>query len=503
MSETNKGENKSENKDAEPRKLEESPFFKEAEILHHTRVTDPSSISLHLLVKNGAGVVGRLLENVGPWIHEVVAVLNDCEDETGTIITDYCKTHSLELKIFHVTRENYPELYILDTQKTYQIGRSLNGENFAGPFTEEPILADWAGARNLGWHACTKTWRLFLDSDDVVQDPECLPGLCKLLEEQKVELLVSPYHYHVDAQERPRGKSMRERLVINKPHIRWVGAIHENLLGTTRVAHLQTNLVVRDMRDNVGKAVRIPGRNFKILYRRARTQDWDVSPRLLADLVMEVRLMAGTPGMMQFADDLLSKYMEDASWPEERGWVLALVGEMHESLEELDKAIEHYKESLEIHPGSKTAFRLCRALFKKACELKEELERLAEADGGSESSEGENSEAPSSSELLRASEALEAAWRSVIAAHELGVANKVVHQALDDGPLYEEMEKIHVAGAMLELGDNAGAKLFIDEAVAAFPENSPLKQMQKQVGKLLANQASGPLTEGGGAGAAE
>jgi tetratricopeptide (TPR) repeat protein len=475
-------------------KLEDSPFFKEAEILHHTRVTDPSTISLHLLVKNGAGVVGRLLENVGPWIHEVVAVLNDCEDETGTIIADYCKTHSLELKIFHVTRETYPELYILDTKKTYQVGRSLNGEEFDGPFTEEPILADWAGARNLGWHACTKTWRLFLDSDDVVQDPECLPGLCKLLEEQKVELLVSPYHYHVDAQERPRGKSMRERLVINKPHIRWVGAIHENLLGTTRVAHLQTNLIVRDMRDNVGKAVRIPGRNFKILYRRARTQDWDVSPRLLADLVMEVRLMAGTPGMMQFADDLLSKYMEDASWPEERGWVLALVGEMHESLEELDKAIEHYKESLEIHPGSKTAFRLCRALFKKACELKERIEAESHGEGkidteSPETERTENSEGPGSPGLsvtVRDSQVLSDAWLSVIAAHELGVANKVVHQALDDGPLYEEMEKIHVAGAMLELGRNSDAKRFIDEAVAAFPENSPLKQMQKQVNKLLA-----------------
>ena len=41
--------------------------------------------------------------------------------------------------------------------------------------------------------------------------------------------------------------------------------------------------------------------NFKILYFHARMRDWDVSPRLLANLVMEIRLMAGTLGMMAFA----------------------------------------------------------------------------------------------------------------------------------------------------------------------------------------------------------
>ena len=477
--------------DKEPTTLEQSSFFKQAEILHPSLVKDPSTISLHLLVKNGAGVVGRLLENVGPYVHEVVAVLNDCTDETETIIATYCSEHGVEFKPIHVTRQTHPELYILDSKRTYQVGKSLAGEDFDGPFTDETILADWAATRNIGWRACTKQWRLFLDADDVVQDPECLPGLCKLLEEQGVELCVSPYHYHVDSVERPRGKSMRERLAVNKPTIRWVSAIHENLSGTTRVAHLQTNLVVRDMRDNKGMGIRIPGRNFKILYYHARMRDWDVSPRLLANLIMEVRLMAGTLGMMEFADAILAKYMEDASWPEERGWVLALVGEMHESLGDLKTAIEHYKESLEIHPGSKTAFRLCRALFKNACDIKEKLEKI----------DDECKEQPSDSidkkllaDLDDTSKALMSAWVSVVDAYNVGVANKVVHQVLDDGPLHEEMEKIHVAGALLELGKNTEAKEFVDAAVLAFPENSALKQMKKQVDALAGE--GGPDEQG-------
>lgn len=482
MSDEKTGEKLSEKIDATT--LEGSPNFKEVAVPHASDVKDPSEISLHLLVKNGANVVGRLIDNIGPYVDEVVAVLNDCDDETEMVLATHCALQNVELVCVRVSRSTHPELYILDTKKTYQIGRSLGGEEFGGPFTEEPILADWSATRNLGWNACTRKWRLFLDCDDVVQDPEGIPGLVKLLEEQGVELACSPYHFSVDSQGRARGKSMRERLAVNKTSIRWVNPIHEVLVGTMRVAHLQTNLVVRDMRDNDGKDVRVPGRNFKILYHRARTRDWDVSPRILADLIMEVRHMAGVPGMIDFADDLLAKYMEDASWPEERGYVLAMVGEMHEGLEHLNVAIEHYNESLEIHPGAKTAFRLCRALFKKACELKEACESWREAKDaeiGNDEHANHDVGKQAMDELEVKQKELEAAWRSVIEAHKLGVANKVVHQVLDDGPLFEEMEKIHVAGAFMELGDLAGAKSFVDEAVAAFPENSALKQMKVQV----------------------
>ena len=42
-------------------------------------------IALHLLVKNGESVVGRLVDCVGPHVSEVVAVLNDFLGEIATI----------------------------------------------------------------------------------------------------------------------------------------------------------------------------------------------------------------------------------------------------------------------------------------------------------------------------------------------------------------------------------------------------------------------------------
>jgi hypothetical protein len=458
-------------KTRDPSDQESHPFTREVILKRVSEISrdERSSICLHLMVKNGESVVGRLIDNVGPYIDYVVAVLNDCEDGTEGILAERCRANSLLLHLEHVTRENHPEWYILDEPATYKIGRPLSGEEFGGPFTGAPILANWAAARNVGWQICPGKWRLFLDADDVVEDPECLPGLVKALEAEGVELACSSYAFHVDAEGRALGSSFRERLALNIPRIRWGKPIHECLAGTTRIAHVRGNLRVRDMRDNRGKDVRVPGRNFKILYHRARTRDWEVSPRLYADMIQEVRHMATAPGMMELAEALLDKYLEEATWPEERGWAYAMVAEMREGLGGIDKAIAGYEDSLECHPGMKTAFRLCRARFKRACSLKDKVEEA----------EGMGHVVPEMRSML------ENSWRSVIEAYELGVENKNVHQALDDGPLYEEMEAIHAAGACLELGAPSRALELTEKALAAFPECSALNVMDGEIRKHL------------------
>jgi glycosyltransferase involved in cell wall biosynthesis len=445
--------------------LEEGPYFKEAIVPHALDVHDPSTVSLHLLVKNGDSVVGRLMDNVGAYVHEVVAVLNDCTDETEVVLATACASYGIPFVPIKVTHQTHPHLYILDVKETYEFGRSLGNEEFAGPFTGHHILADWAAARNLGWKLCTSSWRLFLDADDVVADPHAIPGLIKLLEQYKVEIAGTPYEFHLDVEGRPLGRSVRERLAVNNPRIRWVLPVHEVLAGSARQAHIQQSMIVRDMRDSKGAGIRIPGRNFKVLYHYARYRDWEVSPRILANILMEVRHMvsASEGGMMEFAQNLCDRYLREATWPEERAWVLGMLGEMKENCENLDGAIADYEESLLIHPGSKMAFRLCRALFKKGCVV----------------NEADQSDAATVVKLKNI-------WRSCIAAFEAGVANKAAHQVLDDGPAMEEMETIHVAGAYLELGDVVNARVYANRAIAAFPENSSLKIFNNELNNEFA-----------------
>ena len=153
------------------------------------------AISLHLLVKNGESVVGRLLDCVGPYITEVVAVLDDCADGTGPVLVAKAAEHGLRrCELVEVAPRTHPELYLVDVPETYRVGHSLCGEELPSPHTGRPFLADFAAARNLGWDRCLGQWRLFLDADDVVDDPACLPGLCLALGEQGMEAAASRYY---------------------------------------------------------------------------------------------------------------------------------------------------------------------------------------------------------------------------------------------------------------------------------------------------------------------
>jgi len=61
------------------------------------------TVALHLLVKNGESCVGRLIDNVGPYIHEVVAVVNDTTDKTIDVLAEKCNQHDLMLTTVTVT----------------------------------------------------------------------------------------------------------------------------------------------------------------------------------------------------------------------------------------------------------------------------------------------------------------------------------------------------------------------------------------------------------------
>lgn len=417
-------------------------LYKDAEIPRLEQLTGPRpAVSLFVLAKNAESCIHRLLTNVGPYIDEVVMVLNDTSDKTEDIVRTWCDRNTKDLILKHVTRESHPQFYILDTKATYETGSPLAGESFDGPFTEQPILSKWADVRNLLWNACTKEWRLFLDADDVVLDPECLPGLLTVLAKHHVENARTVYHFSVDENGRPKGASFRERISINKPHIRWIYDIHEVLSGTQRISHIEGNFIVRDMRDNTGKDIRIPARNFKILYHQARQANWEVSPRALVNLIMEVRylIMGGAP-MMKFAYELLRLYRTLSKWPEEISWAIAMIAELEEGFQNFEKASAMYAEALRLHAGSKTAFRLCRSKF------------------------------------------YEKKWGECVDAYELGLKNKQTHQTLDDGPLFEDMSKILVCSALWELGSNERAKEIYGEALKAFPNSESLKAMASQYG---------------------
>ena len=403
-------------------------------------IKDRPKIALHLMVKNGASVVGRLIDNVGPYLSEVVAVLNDCEDATDEVLSLACRKHGLALDLVPVTCAKYPSFYLLDVPEAYKVCEALTGEPYEGPFTGKPILADWAMARNIGWERpSTADWKLFLDADDVVDDPHCLPGLCQMLEDLGIHVAASRYHYDRTKSGQSRADAFRERLARNLPGIRWKGVVHECLAGYAqgRAAHIEGNLVVHDLRDSQGAGIRIPGRNFKVLYHRARRVGWqNLTSREMVYLAAEARTV-----MPELAAKLCEMCFETSKWPEEQAWACNIRGELCEAKDDFVHASEWYEASLIAHPGVMSAFRLARSRFR------------------------------------------EEAWQQVVEAYEMGVKNKEHPQLLDGGYVYEGATQIFVAASLCSLGRREEAKEMIAKAREKFPESAPLQQLVEKLGR--------------------
>lgn len=391
-------------------------------------------VSLHLLVKNGEGCLPRLLANVGPYLDEVVAVVNDSTDRTVAVLEEYSRRGDFLLDVVEVTAATHPGLYLLDVPETYGEGPSLTGESCPGPFTGRPLLADWSGARNLGWRKCTRPWILFLDADDVVDDPESIWGLCEALGERGAKVAATRYVYDTSADGKARSECFRERLARNSPEISWSGPVHENLRGAVKVAHVRGNLVVRDCKDNAGLDVRVPGRCLKVLYHHARSRSWVVEPRVLLYLAMESQRV-----LPDFCLELVERYLDASLWPEERAWACAMAGEVHEARDDFPRASGWYERSLAEYPGSKSAYRLCRARFR------------------------------------------EGKWRECLDAYEVGEANQSVLHLLDDGPAYAGRSKILMSSAWEKLGEYRRALKACEETMVIFPGVTNLGLLRDQL----------------------
>lgn len=397
---------------------------------------DAPSLSIHVLAKNAEVVLGRLCDHVGPYVREAHFVLNDTQDMSREVISSHLAAFpDVRVNILEATNATHPDFYFEDTKATYEIGKPLSNEVFEGPFTEKPLLANWAGVRNLGWQSDT-SWKMFLDADDLFDDITKLPGMLQILHDGGAELAATRYTFGRGPGGQANSSSYRERLALNTKGIRWFGKTHESIMGADHHVLLDDCLSVTDLRDNWGEGVRVPGRCFKVLYHEARKLEWRVPPRHLAYLVQE------SPGMLPLewmTADLLPAYLQAAVHPEEIAWVFSMIGEGLEKAGRLEPAGMQYTKALSVYPTAKTAWRLCRVFF-----------RLGD-------------------------------WKNCIDAYEWGVVNIANPQLLDMGDVYEHSTKILVAQAYQELGKKDMAKKFIDEAAAAFPDSSPVALLRESI----------------------
>lgn len=158
-----------------------------------------ATVSLCMIVKNEAAVLGRCLDSVRDLMDEIVIVDTGSTDATKQIASRY-------------------------TDKIY---------DFAWQ-------DDFSAARNESFSHATMQYCMWMDADDVLleKDRQAFVLLKQTLAPH-VDVVMMPYHTAVDEQGKPRFVYERERLLRRTAHFVWQGAVHEVITPAGNIVHSQ------------------------------------------------------------------------------------------------------------------------------------------------------------------------------------------------------------------------------------------------------------------------
>lgn len=372
------------------------------------------------------------LEGIAPHVDEVVVTSIDCsEKEREKICRDVKGSAILRKKVtdvIAVNPTNYPELYLIDLEETFQTGEPFRDEVYTGPFTKQPFLADLASVLNLGWSQCSQEWRLTVMDNEIFSSPEEIAGVLFLLESRRRDA------GHLSVARIPGSTHYPTRIARRLPAIRWEGAARPVLDGSLYPAVLDGNLKVltRDGRNPLQSDRDV----FRSLYAEARKKDWNVPSASL----LHMARTAEAAGLPDFAAPAIEAYLEASLYTEERAWACALRGEISEKRKDYADASSWYERSLEEHPGWKAALRLSRSKFSAGH------------------------------------------WQECINAYARAMEHKDHFHVVDDGKEEFASSLIPLAVSLHQLGRRKEASKIAKDLLTLYPESKSIAMLCQQIG---------------------
>lgn len=422
------------------------------------------------------------LDDLLPHIAQVVGVfMGEEAANVEPALRQICQRHGVPFVPVIVTPRTTPNLFALDVDDTYREGRSLNGEEMNSFSTEPqaPFLIDKSAALNLGWEACSSPYNLILRPGQLLKRPETLSSTVDLLEANSIAICASSH-------ETPAGPRYEQTLAACGPTTRWHHPCKPILVGSMRASRAEGHLVVDATKSTPRQ--RDLTSDFKILYLYARRRQWEVSSRVLLDIIEASRAVVGQSSMVNLVEALMLACVREETSAHERSTMFDLVGQAEEDVGALDRAIHLYEQSLHIfvhslpmHSPCGVALRLCRARFARACEVKAEVEVLSRGDEAD------------SDDVAAKRGRLEELWHGVITAYDKATPPGIEVGRRDRKALVAE--KIHVAGALSEVGDFYEAHRLISEVEVALPGNKAVASMKEALASVASRETSASLDE--------
>lgn len=222
---------------------------------------------------------------------------------------------------------------------------------------------DFAAARNFSFEQAKGDVIFWIDSDDIVTNPEAIPKLAKQIEDGKADWIYSQYNYQRDEAGNLIAKHWKARM-FRKGTGRWVGDVHEDFMPSQAVVQkkdadlLPEGLVVehqateKDLQEH-------SQRNLDIQLKEVARDGDKVDPRTLMYLGMSYQ------GLKEWEKSVywFMRHVKATGSKEDKFWSLYRISLCFHFLGSNDQALNFALDSLKLFPQWKSSYFLVAAIY--------------------------------------------------------------------------------------------------------------------------------------------
>ena len=221
---------------------------------------------------------------------------------------------------------------------------------------------DFAAARNFSFEQATGDVILWIDSDDIVKNPENLPALAKQITDGKCDWIYLEYVYQKDDSGNVLATHWKPRL-MRKGTGHWVGNVHEDFTNDSVVKQMQDKefgvRVVIEHESNEKHRVASAHRNLEIQLEEISRDGDKVDPRTLYYTGLSYQAL----GNFEEAIKYFLKHIKVSGSKEDKYWSAYRVGLCLHILGRYDEAVTVLLDTLKSAPGWKSSYFAIAAIY--------------------------------------------------------------------------------------------------------------------------------------------
>ncbi len=266
------------------------------------------TLALNLICKDETNELKNALESVAKYVDEIVVNWNGTNPETEKILKEYnSKIYKYEWK------------------------------------------DDFGDARNFILYKTTADYVIWLDSDDIILNPERIIPICEeLFVNEEIGAIWTEWLYDFDEYGNCIMNLRRERIVKRK-YFKWVSRLHETLIQNQYYKHIITDAFKIKHCAIPGKVAGAAYRNLKIITEQYNKehQEGNIDAKTVFDLARSL----GAVGEYQKALEIYKEYVEIGGWDNDRATAYLRIAEIYRHNQEWDKAYEYDLLAIKMKPA--------------------------------------------------------------------------------------------------------------------------------------------------------